>query len=144
MKKVFMVSIVLIALAGCGSNTGKTEDSSSSSKTEQSTSSSTKESFTSISSSSTTISSETNQSAAVLQETQQPESEVVAEEAVPSSEEQPVQTSEPQQAIYDAAQPDEGPNQVAARNGITLEELMELNGMTGEEMLQPGQELRVK
>ncbi|MGG5341177.1 LysM peptidoglycan-binding domain-containing protein [Enterococcus sp. AZ192] len=144
MKKVFMLSIALIALAGCGNSSDKKIDSSSSSKTEQSTSSSTKESSTSISSSSTETSSETSQTAAVLQETQQPESEVVAEEAVPSSEEQPAQSSEPQQYIYDEVQAGEGPNQFAQRNGISLEQLFELNNMDASSGISPGEQLRVK
>ncbi|ALS00603.1 hypothetical protein ATZ33_04210 [Enterococcus silesiacus] len=38
----------------------------------------------------------------------------------------------------------EGPNQVAARNGITTEELLQLNGLSMDSMLQPGQSLRIK
>lgn len=146
MKKIFLLSVALIALVGCTNNSSKTDDSISSSKVEQSTIYSTKGSSTSTSSSTNESTSETSQSAAVLQETQQPESEVVVDESIPSSEEQPVQSSEPQQAIYDTVQSGEGPNQIAQRNGISLEQLFELNGVSASEglVVQPGDQLRVK
>jgi cytoskeletal protein RodZ len=44
-----------------------------------------------------------------------------------------------------AVQAGEGPKQVAARAGISIEELLQLNGMTMDNyMLYPGQELKIK
>lgn len=47
-------------------------------------------------------------------------------------------------AVYTEVLSGEGPNQVATRNGITTEELLQLNGLSLDSVLQPGQSLRVK
>lgn len=68
-----------------------------------------------------------------------------------SSEQEQVQTQprnsseEPQGEEYTILQEGEGPNQVAARVGISVDQLFELNGMDPNNfMLYPGQQLRVK
>ncbi|MGX7243310.1 SAG1386/EF1546 family surface-associated protein [Enterococcus quebecensis] len=55
-------------------------------------------------------------------------------------------TSQPGQETpaYTEVLAGEGPNQVAARNGITTDELLQLNGLNLNSVLQPGQSLRVK
>lgn len=47
-------------------------------------------------------------------------------------------------AVYTEVLSGEGPNQVAARNGITTDELLQLNDLSLNSVLQPGQSLRVK
>lgn len=70
--------------------------------------------------------------------------------AVPASSSEQVQTQpssseEPQGEEYTTLQEGEGPNQVAARVGISVDQLFELNGMDPNNyMLYPGQQLRVK
>ncbi|MGG5343993.1 LysM peptidoglycan-binding domain-containing protein [Enterococcus sp. AZ192] len=141
MKKIFLLSVALIALVGCTNNSSKTDDSISSSKVEQSTISSTKGSSTSTSSSTNESTSETSQSATVLQETQQPESEEIVDESIPNSEEQPVENNEP---VYDEVQTFDGFNQIAERNGISVDELLSLNGLSFDSVIEPGMSLRVK
>lgn len=143
MKKV-VYGVILIAVFGLTACGNDKKEMSSSSKVEQSTKLSTKESSKSTSSTSVESSSETPQSTAVIQATQLPESEVSIEETVPSSAEQPVQSSEPQQAIYDEVQPGESTYHVAQRNGISLEQLFELNGLDENSGVASGDKLRVK
>lgn len=78
---------------------------------------------------------------ATIQETQKPESEVAVEEAIPSSEEQPVENNDP---MYAEVLNGEGPRQFAERNGISLDSLMQLNGFEENYGVVPGQSLRIK
>lgn len=62
--------------------------------------------------------------------------------SIPAEASNPTPSAEP---LTTTVQAGENPKQVAARMGITVDELLRLNGMTPENfMLYPGQELRIK
>ncbi len=81
-------------------------------------------------------------SAAVSQEQPASSSEAVVDGQ--SSATTPTSDVTEQAAAYTEVLNGEGPNQVASRNGITTEELLQLNGLNLNSVLQPGQSLRVK
>ncbi|MBO0472707.1 hypothetical protein IGL98_001776 [Enterococcus sp. DIV0840] len=72
-----------------------------------------------------------------------PSSEAVAGESSAPQDTTPTSTAE-EAAVYTEVLNGEGPNQVASRNGITTDELLQLNGLSLNSVLQPGQSLRVK
>lgn len=81
----------------------------------------------------------------------QPSSSTSTESSTSSSSEDAQSNSVPQEttptseaAVYTEVLSGEGPNQVATRNGITTDELLQLNGLSLDSVLQPGQSLRVK
>lgn len=57
--------------------------------------------------------------------------------------EQPVEP-QPDEPVYETVQAGEGPMQVAARAGISLDEILRLNGLDGTEIIHPGDQLRVR
>lgn len=110
--------------------------------------SSTKESSTnesSTSESSTTETSESESSSSSSEESVP--SSTSSEESVPSSTENNQQDQQNAQAgeQYITVQNGEGPNQVAARAGISVDQLYQLNGIDPNNfLLYPGQQLRIK
>lgn len=82
-------------------------------------------------------------SAAASQEQPASSSEAVVD-GQSSAETTPTSDVTEQAAAYTEVLNGEGPNQVASRNGITTEELLQLNGLNLNSVLQPGQSLRVK
>lgn len=97
-------------------------------QTSISTSESTKESETSTKESSTSVSTESTET---VEST--------------TKEETPEMPTADQNNQYIEVLDGEGPNNVAARAGITVEELYRLNGMTAENFfLSPGQQLRIR
>ncbi|MGX7148872.1 SAG1386/EF1546 family surface-associated protein [Enterococcus ureasiticus] len=70
-------------------------------------------------------------------------SEAVAGESSVPQDTTPTSAGE-EAAVYTEVLSGEGPNQVASRNGITTDELLQLNGLNLNSVLQPGQSLRVK
>ncbi|MGM0217220.1 SAG1386/EF1546 family surface-associated protein [Enterococcus sp. AZ126] len=81
-------------------------------------------------------------SSSVSQESSSSSEAVTGESSVPQ---ETTPTSEAEgAAVYTEVLNGEGPNQVASRNGITTEELLQLNGLSLDSVLQPGQSLRVK
>ncbi|MGX7262550.1 SAG1386/EF1546 family surface-associated protein [Enterococcus crotali] len=69
-----------------------------------------------------------------------------SESAVDGQSSVPQETTPTSEAaeVYTEVLNGEGPNQVATRNGISTEELLQLNGLGADAMLQPGQSLRIK
>lgn len=86
---------------------------------------------------SSTKNSSTQPSTSVSSETVTNGQSSVSQETTPTSE---VAEAE----VYTEVLNGEGPNQVATRNGISTEELLQLNGLGADAMLQPGQSLRIK
>ncbi len=116
-------------------NTSPAESAQSSSSTFESstissTSTDTQETSSSVEES--TVSSEP--------ETPEPSEPPVDEQPV---DEQPVET-QPDEPVYETVQAGEGPMQVAARAGISLDEILRLNGLDGTEIIHPGDQLRVR
>lgn len=126
-------------------NTSPAESAQSSSSTFESstissTSTDTQETSSSVEES--TVSSEP--------ETPEPSEPPVDEEPVDEEpvdeqpvDEQPVET-QPDEPVYETVQAGEGPMQVAARAGISLDEILRLNGLDGTEIIHPGDQLRVR
>lgn len=121
-------------------NTSPAESAQSSSSTFESstissTSTDTQETSSSVEES--TVSSEP--------ETPEPSESPVDEEPVDEQpvDEQPVEP-QPDEPVYETVQAGEGPMQVAARAGISLDEILRLNGLDGTEIIHPGDQLRVR
>ncbi|WP_086313128.1 hypothetical protein A5821_000709 [Enterococcus sp. 7F3_DIV0205] len=84
-------------------------------------------------------------SANASQETPASSSDAVTDGAQSSVPQETTPTSAAEEAaVYTEVLNGEGPNQVASRNGITTDELLQLNGLNLNSVLQPGQSLRVK
>lgn len=114
----------------------------SSSSTIESTT--TKETESSSTESSTSISSETQES---TQSSEQPVTPPVVEPETPTVPATPETPTTPENAEGDYIEvlAGEGPNNVAARAGISVDELYRLNGMTADNFfLTPGQQLRIR
>lgn len=131
----------------------KPETAQTSSSTVESTiSSTTKESTTSSETQSTSSSSsssvESSESTAPSETVPSSTTEEVPQSETPQAETPEVPTETPQDeqgAVYETVYEGEGPQQVAARAGISLEELFRLNGLDMNNYdLHPGDQLRVK
>lgn len=93
--------------------------------------------------SSSTVTSESTSSSSSSTEQTSSSSSSSSEVAANGENETPEQTPAAE-AEYTTVIAGEGFQQVAARNGITIEQLEQLNGMSRTETINPGQTLRVK